>query len=136
MHYLLKIIFPVAVFLATKLSALAFNPFGPAGPAPALPTGNPITLDVLEYIIFRISTFLISTSGVLALIFIIWSGVTYMYAGDDAKKIETAKARLRSGIIGAAVVLGVGVIIQTIASVVTLDFFCTARIPVVGVCVY
>ena len=102
----------------------------------SLPSGSPITLTVLEYIIFRISTFLITTSAVLALIFIVWSGITYMYAGEDTAKVDSAKARLRSGIIGAAIVFGVGVIIQTVASVVTLDFFCTVRIPVVGTCIY
>ncbi|OGN13978.1 MAG: hypothetical protein A3J47_04260 [Candidatus Yanofskybacteria bacterium RIFCSPHIGHO2_02_FULL_43_22] len=101
-----------------------------------LPSGQPITLDVLDYIIFRVSTFFISISAVLAVIFIIWAGVTYMYAGDDSTKITAAQGRLKSGIIGAAIILGVGVIIQTIASVVTLDFFCTVRIPIVGVCVY
>ncbi|MEK7138930.1 MAG: hypothetical protein AAB799_01995 [Patescibacteria group bacterium] len=105
---------------------------GPGG----LPPGRPITLTDLDYIIFRVSTFFITVSGVLALIFIIWSGITYMYAGDDTKKVDSAKARLRSGIIGAAIVFGVGVIIQTIASVVTLDFFCTVRVPIIGTCLY
>ena len=59
-----------------------------------------------------------------------------MYAGDDTKKVDSAKLRLRNGIIGAAIVFGVGVIIQTIASVVTLDFFCTIRVPIVGTCLY
>ena len=101
-----------------------------------MPTGQPITLDVLDYIIFRVSTFFISISAVLAVIFIIWAGVTYMYAGDDSTKVTSAQNRLKSGIIGAAIILGVGVIIQTVASVVTLDFFCTVRIPIVGMCVY
>lgn len=101
-----------------------------------LPPGQPITLDVLDYIIFRVSTFFITISSVLAVIFIIVSGVSYMYAGDDVKKVETARARLKSGIIGAAIVFGVGVIIQTIASVVTLKFFCTVSIPIVNVCIY
>ncbi|MBI2674204.1 MAG: hypothetical protein HYX22_00495 [Candidatus Yanofskybacteria bacterium] len=101
-----------------------------------LPSGTPITLDVLDYVIFRVSTFFISISVVLAMIFIIWAGITYMYAGDDSTKVTSAQNRLKSGIIGAAIILGVGVIIQTIASVVTLDFFCTVRIPIVGTCIY
>ena len=101
-----------------------------------MPTGQPITLDVLDSIIFRVSTFFISISAVLAVIAIIWAGITYMYAGDDSSKVTSAQNRLKSGIIGAAIILGVGVIIQTVASVVTLDFFCTVRIPIVGICVY
>jgi len=135
MKLISKISFAVWSFLFVKSYALAFSvPSGSGGGG--LPSGQPITLDVLDYIIFRVSTFFISISAVLALIFIIWSGVTYMYAGDDSTKITAAQGRLKSGIIGAAIILGVGVIIQTIASVVTLDFFCTARIPIVGICIY
>ena len=123
----LVFLFPVRAF--------ALNVPSPSGGS-GLPTGQPITLDVLDYIIFRVSTFFISISAVLAVIFIIWAGVTYMYAGDDSTKVTSAQNRLKSGIIGAAIILGVGVIIQTVASVVTLDFFCTVRIPIVGMCVY
>lgn len=135
MKHLLNIIVSVAVFFMTKLSALAIT-YPSGGGSGGLPPGQPITLNVLDYIIFRVSTFFISVSAVLTVIFIIWSGVSYMYAGDDAKKVETAQARLKNGIIGAAIIFGVGVIIQTIASVVTLDFFCTVRIPIIGTCVY
>ena len=43
----------------------------------------------------------------------------------DLKSLTIKKARemLKSGIIGAAIVLGVGVIIQTVASIVTRNFF-------------
>jgi len=112
--------------LVTPFSALAQG----------LPSGQPITLDVLDYVIFRVSTAFISVSVIFAMIFIIWSGITYMYAGADATKVTNAQNRLKSGIIGAAIILGVGVIIQTIASVVTLDFFCTVRVPIVGICIY
>lgn len=126
-------VFSFSILFFNLAPALALKP--PSGGG-ALPPGKPITLDILDYLIFRVSTFFISISGVLALIFIIWAGVTYMYAGDDSTKITAAQGRLKSGIIGAAIILGVGVIIQTIASVVTLDFFCTVRIPIIGTCVY
>ena len=101
-----------------------------------LPPGRPITLTDLDYIIFRVSTFFITVSAVLTVIFIIWSGVSYMYAGEDTTKVTAAQNRLKSGIIGAAIIFGVGVIIQTIASVVTLDFFCTVRVPIIRTCIY
>src|SRR3989344_3721670 len=124
------------IFLAYTLPALALDPRRGSTGTGGLPPGQPITLDVLDYVIFRVSTFFITVSAVFAMIFIIWAGVSYMYAGEDTTKVQTAQARLKSGIIGAAIVFGVGVIIQTIASVLTLDFFCTARIPIVGVCIY
>lgn len=128
---ILSILFSSFYSLASR-SVLALTSTEGGG----LPPGRPITLTDLDYIIFRVSTFFITISGVLVMIFIIWSGITYMYAGDDTAKVDSAKARLRSGIIGAAIIFGVGVIIQTIASVVTLDFFCTVRIPIVGTCIY
>lgn len=133
--YLSKIILWVTALFLVKLPVLALTIRGGSRTS-GLPPGRPITLDVLDYIIFRVSTFFITTSAVLAVIFIIWGGVTYMYAGADPKKVETAQGRLKSGIIGAAIIFGVGVIIQTIASVITLDFFCTARIPIVGTCIW
>lgn len=136
MKHLSKIIFSVLAIFVIKLPALAITIPGSRTGSGGLPPGQPITLGVLDYIIFRVSTFFISISAVLTVIFIIWAGVTYMYAGDDSAKVTAAQGRLRSGIIGAAIILGVGVIIQTIASVVTLDFFCTVRVPVVGICVY
>ena len=135
-NFSLKFILPAFVFVSYTLPALALNVPGSRTGTGGLPPGQPITLDVLDYAIFRVSTFFITVSGVLAMIFIIWAGVSYMYAGEDTTKVQAAQGRLKSGIIGAAIVFGVGVIIQTIASVVTLDFFCTARIPVVGVCIY
>lgn len=133
---LLRIVLPVFVFFGYTLPVLALNIPGSRIGSGGLPPGQPITLDVLDYLIFRVSTFFISVSAVLAMVFIIWAGVTYMYAGEDTTKITAAQGRLRSGIIGAAIIFGVGVIIQTIASVVTLDFFCTVRVPIVGICVY
>ena len=103
--YLLTYVFPVNVLAAE------------------LPPGQPITLDFLDDVISNIVIFLIRISAILAVIFIVWSGITYMYAGDDTKKVEAARARLKSGIIGAAIVFGVGVIIQTIMTVITGEFF-------------
>ena len=135
MKKILQTIPALFVFIAYALPVFAVKAPG-SGVGGSLPSGQPITLDVLDYLIFRVSTFFITVSAVLTVIFIIWAGVTYMYAGEDTTKVQAAQARLRSGIIGAAIIFGVGVIIQTIASVVTLDFFCTVRIPIIGTCVY
>jgi len=104
--------------------------------AQGLPSGQPITLTYLDTIIFSISLFFIRTSVALAIIFIVWSGITYMYAGDDSTKVTAAQGRLKSGIIGSAIILGVGVILQTIAGVVTGEFFCQGIwVPIVNICI-
>jgi hypothetical protein len=104
--------------------------------AQGLPPGRPITLLYLDDVIFNIGIFFIRISAVLTVIFIIWAGVAYMYAGDDSAKVTSAQNRLKSGIIGAAIIFGVGVILQTIVGVVTGEFFCPGVwVPIVNICV-
>lgn len=93
---------------------------------PTIPLGgSPITLTggsgSLQDIIEKTARFLIVSGVVIAVIFIIWGGIAYMFVGGgDAK---TALARIKNGVIGAAIVLGVGVILQTVAGLVSRNFF-------------
>lgn len=98
-----------------------------------LPAGRPITLPEVDSLIERVAQFLVVVSVLIAIIMIIWSGITYMSAGSDTTKVTEAQARLKNATIGAAIVLGVGVIINTIAGIVTRGFFC--RFQVLGVCI-
>jgi len=88
----------------------------PAGPPLS---GTPITLSEIQGRIQQIAQFLIVISMVVAVIFIVYGAVRYMVTQDSAK----AKEIIFSGVIGAAVVLGVGVILQTTAGLVTRTFF-------------
>jgi hypothetical protein len=98
-----------------------------------LPPGQPVTFKELDYLIERIATFMVVTSVLLAVIYIVWGGITYMAAGAETTKVDEAKTRIKNGIIGAAVVLGVGVIINTIVGIVTRDFFC--QFQLLGICI-
>ncbi len=98
-----------------------------------LPAGQPITFTELDSLISQIAQFLLVVSVLIAVIMIVWSGITYMYAGSDTAKVTQAQGRLKSAIIGAVIVLGVGVIIDTIAGIVTRGFFC--RFQLLGVCI-
>lgn len=98
-----------------------------------LPPGQPITLPEVNSLIGQVAQFLVVISVLIAIIMIVWSGITYMAAGANVTKVTEAQTRLKNAIIGAAVVLGVGVIIQTIAGIVTRDFFC--QFQVFGVCI-
>ena len=98
-----------------------------------LPPGKPITFNELDNLIARVAQFVMVTSVILAVIFIVRAGITWMSAGADTKKVDDAKAQLKGGIIGAVIVLGVGVIINTIAAVVTREFFC--QFSILGVCI-
>src|SRR3989344_8443528 len=82
------------------------------------PSGPTLTLDRIEWIMRRVGTWMIMIAIIIAVIMIVWGGIAYMATGsDDAKK------RIFNGIIGAAVVLAVGLILRTLASVLTQTFF-------------
>ena len=91
---------------------------------PTPPTsGTALTLVEIEILVRRVAQFLIIVSVIIAVIFIIWGGVMYMAARGDTEKAGAAKTTIFNGIIGAAVVLGVGVILQTLAGLITRSFF-------------
>lgn len=89
----------------------------------ALPTGTELTLTKIQQIIETVANWLIIIGVIIAVIFIIWGGIKYMTARGDEKKAGEAKTAIVNGVIGAAVVLGVGVILRTTAALVTRTFF-------------
>src|SRR3989338_3726721 len=85
--------------------------------------GVGLSLEIITGIINRIAQFMLTVGVVVAVIFIIWGGVKWMMAGDDPNKVDSSKARIKNGIIGAAIILGVGLILATISKVVGGEFF-------------
>lgn len=83
-----------------------------------LPPGQEVTLSKLSIWIRNIADFLIGIGIVVAVIFIVWGGIGFMMAGGDTEKAGVAKTRLWNGIIGALIVLGVGLILRTLNSLV------------------
>lgn len=82
--------------------------------APVL-QGKAITLDDILALLEKVAGFLIFAGEIIAAIVIVYSGIVYMTAGSDPTKIKTAKDTLKSGLIGALIVFGVGVIINTVS---------------------
>lgn len=99
----------------------------------ALPPGNPVTLGEIDSIIVIIAQFMIVTSMILAVIFIVLSGIMTMMAQADPGKFSNGLLRLKHATIGAGVVLATGVIIATVASIVDRTFFC--QISILGICI-
>jgi len=100
-------------FKQLAYAGLALTPAG-------LPvTGNAVTLSVAQDLIQRVAQFLIIISMVIAVIMIVYGGIRWMIASDPAE----AKKIVLNGIIGAAIVLAVGVILQTVAGIVTFQAF-------------
>lgn len=121
-----KILFILLLFLAIAHT-------GWASQLADLPAGRPITLPEVDSLVSRVAQFLLIVSVLIAIIMIVWSGITYMAAGANTTKVTEAQTRLKNAIIGAAIVLGVGVIINTVAGIVSRDFFCQIRL--LGACV-
>lgn len=88
----------------------------PLPPAGGLPNG--LTLEILRKWLETISIFMMWAGVVIAVIFIVWGGIGFMLAGGNAEKAGKAKTRLFNGIIGALIVLGVGLILRTVAALV------------------
>lgn len=82
-------------------------------------TGAPVTLSEIQDRIQQVAQFLIVISMVIAVIMIVYGGIRWMTSSDP----KAAKAIVTNGIIGAAIVLAVGVILQTVAGFVTRTFF-------------
>jgi hypothetical protein len=119
MKNIMKIL-PMLAIVAVVMAPVAVLAL--ENPTPPL-SGDPVTLRTIEDIINRIAQFLIVFGVILAVIFIIWGGISWMAAGGDDDKVGKAKSRITNGIIGAAIVLGVGVILQTLSSLISRSFF-------------
>lgn len=91
--------------------------------AQVIPAGQAVTLSSIQRLIEQVATFLITVALVIAVIYIIWSGIKYMMAGDDSSKATSAKEQLKSAVIGAFIVLAVGVILATIRYIVQYQSF-------------
>ena len=101
-----------------------------------LPPGVPVTFTEVEIIVSRVANFFIFIGVLLAVIAIIISGFMYLKAGDSTDRLTQAKKFFWNAIIGSLIILGVGVILSTVAGVVTRDFFfCRLRIPGTNICV-
>lgn len=89
----------------------------------AIPTGLAWDLARVEDLIDTIATFFITFGVIIAVIFIIYGGIRYMTAGGDPTAQGKAKTAIWNGIIGAAIVIGVGVILRTVSGVIAGTFF-------------
>ncbi len=99
-----------------------------------LPAGNAVTLDDVDGILGIIARFMIVMSMVVAVIFMVLGGIMIMTAQADPGRFKTGTAWVRNVVIGSAVVLGSGVIMNTIVALVDRSFFC--QISLLGVCLY
>ena len=87
-----------------------------------LPPGEPLTYTRLTNLLDATARFLYTAGITLAVITLVVSGIMYFMAGSDTEA-KKAKGWFRNGIIGAFIILAIGVIIKTIQIVVGGSFF-------------
>ncbi|TSC90901.1 MAG: hypothetical protein CEN90_733 [Parcubacteria group bacterium Licking1014_17] len=115
-----KVIPLVAAFAVCAIPAVVLALTAPTSPVEG---SGGWTLDMLGTDISRVGQFAIIFGVIVAVIFIVWGGVTYMMAGGNPESEKKAKTRIWNGLIGAAIVLGVGIILSTISALVSGSFF-------------
>ncbi len=103
-------------------------------PTTPVPGPRGLTLAELGSLIAIVGSFLTNIAVLFAVIAIIVSGIMYMKAGSSPEAIKKAQAWFKNALLGALIVLGVGVIINTIANVVSREFFC--RLIILGKCIF
>src|SRR3989338_6817377 len=68
----------------------------------------------LEQLLENIGGLLLVISGIIAGIVIIVSGLMYMAAGSNQTRVTAAKSVFKNGVIGALIIFGFGIIINTV----------------------
>lgn len=91
------------------------------------PGQAPVTLIEIMKLVTVVGNFLIIVAPVIMVIALIVSAILYMTAGDS-DRVNKAKEWFRYSIIGGFIVFGSGVIINTIAIIISRQFFCQAGI--------
>ena len=114
-----KVVYVGMVVMATILPVLVS---ALANPTP-VQEGSAFDLQRLVDIANSVAKFLIVVSVIIAVIMIIWGGILWMFARGNEDMLKKAKSTVLNGIIGAAIVLAVGVILQTVARCVTGSCF-------------
>lgn len=91
----------------------ALNVLGPSG----VPTTSEVIRNIPQFLITVI--FLFGT--VLAILFIILSGIQWIISGGDEKKIEAARSRLTYSIVGLVVVFASFLIVSLVFYLLGID---------------
>ena len=89
----------------------------------SLPPGTPVTQSSIEETLSKIASFLIAISLIGGFIVIVAAGIMYFTSGFSSKGVEKWKEMFKNALIGLLIVLGVGVIINTIAAIISGGFF-------------
>lgn len=101
-------------------SVLAAPTFTP--PAPIV-TGTPLTLDKIFNLVTDIVNFLLGIALVIGIGYIAYGAILWITSATDTKAVEGAKNTIKAAFIGIAIVLGFGILVNTIQEVIQSQSF-------------
>jgi hypothetical protein len=96
---------------------------GGSGYPSSLPGGKAITLDEILGLFNAIVSVLYYVAGLVVVGVIVFSGMKWALAGNNPAEVTKAQQMLKAGVIGAFIILGIGVILNTISVIITRGFF-------------
>ncbi|HSI20833.1 MAG TPA: pilin [Verrucomicrobiae bacterium] len=76
------------------------------------PSGGANAISLIEKMTTNIVDFLFLIGGILAIIYLLWSGITYITAGGSAEKAKLARSGIINAVIGIIVMMGTFFIIR------------------------
>ena len=82
------------------------------------PASGPLSAQNVLDIITEIRNFLIVLGIIVVVIFVIWGGVDYISSRGDEEKVNAAKQKIIVAVIGAAIILMVFILLQTLRAVI------------------
>ena len=92
----------IQIFIANALSVYAGN----CGPAIGIPC-NPLEGEISTLLdaVVAVTLYLLSLIGLVALFFIVFAGIKYIFSIGDEEKMKSAKSAFSSAILGLAIAL-------------------------------
>jgi hypothetical protein len=96
---------------------------GGSGYPSSLPGGKAVTLSEILGLFNALVSVLYYVAGLIVVGVIVYSGIKYALAGNNPTGVGEAQKMLKAGVIGAFIILGIGVILNTISIIITRGFF-------------
>jgi hypothetical protein len=119
---LLKPLLPVLMLALVLAPSMTFAQIDDPSETDIPIEGEGLDEESIATLLERIANFLITIALIIVVIAIVWGGILWMTAGGDDSKAAKAKSTILNGIIGAAVIFFVGIILNTLQNTIA-DFF-------------
>ncbi len=82
-----------------------------------------VTLSGILTLIKAIMNFLVTGGVLIGIAFVVYGGIKYILSSGEAEAATAARKIILNGLIGIGVILGVGLLVNTVAGLVSGSFF-------------